>query len=391
MIRANQGRIKPTWVALLVIATFIWSFSTANVFAARVIEAEGSAYINNGAQNLAKENAIKNAMKQALLQTKAHINSTSTTSSSVLIIDSARINTSGTVEDVKVLDEWVKNEIFYVRIQAHIPDVKESTAPKASPYRKKIAAIQFDVLHRNQIYDLKDIEFELPRELLRRLDNTGDYVTFDATQYLVSSKHPGMIFDDPAAYKTLGDATGAQFILSGQIRDMQVIDGFFSDKRQLEIEIYIHDALSGARIARHRFSETVANASYLKPGETLSLNVGVNKSVYGNVLNRVLDSQIGLIAADLLHIPFSATVIQVKGQQVYFDAGSSSLINSGDVLTAYRLEPDALLSNNKRYLGIIETPVASLSVQQVQPQFSIGKLEIDNSKLMPGDVVRFGQ
>lgn len=386
-----MARLALNKLTILLIISLIFCFIPLQASAMRVIESEGSAYITNGAQNLAKENAIKNAMQQALLQTKAHINSTSTMASSVLVIDSARVNTSGTVENVKVLDEWIKDDIYFVRIRAMIPENTDPTEAKSLRYRKKIAAIQFDVLHRAQIYDLRDIEFELPRELLRRLDNTGDYITLDATQYLVSTKHPGLVFDDPAVYKMIGDKTGAQLVLSGQIRDMQVIEGFFKDKRRLEIEIYVHDAISGTRIARHRFSETVDDASYFKAGEALFSNAGFNKSMYGSVLDRIIDSQIEMVTADIDQIPFSAKIIQVKGKQVFFDAGTSSLVNSGDVLMTYRLEPDPLTSISNRFLGHIETPVASLSVTQVQPQFAIGKLEINNPNLMPGDIVRFGR
>ena len=219
----------------------------------------------------------------------------------------------------------------------------------------------------------------------------GDFIPIDATQYLVSTTHPGLQFDNPGSYKMIGDKTGAQIILSGQIRDMSVKEAFLGDKRNLEIEIYIHDAISGVRLARHRFSEIVEDASYYEGSAALFSNAGFNNSVFGSVLNRILDTQVELVAADINRIPFSAKIIKISGKEVYFDAGASSLINSGDVLMTYRLEPEALNAINNQYLGHIETPVASLAVQQVQPQFSIDKLEIKNPNLMPGDIVRFGR
>ena len=376
---------------IIFLCVLLISLLTTQAFAARVIETTGSALISNGAKFAAKEQAIKNAMQQALLQNKAHINSVSTTNASVLVIDSARINTSGTVEDVKVLDEWIEDDIYYVRIRANIPENNEKQENDSIRYRKKIAAIQFDVLHRTQIYDLKNIEFELPREILRRMENTGDFVTVDATQYLVSTTHPGLVFDNPGTYRMIGEKTGAQIIVSGQIRDMQVEESFLGDKRRLEIEIYVHDAISGTRLARHRFSETIKHASYYGENEALFSNAGFNKSVFGAELSRIIDSQIELLAADINPIPFSAKVVKVSGSQIYFDAGASSRVNSGDILMAYKLEPEALASLNDSFLGFVETPLATLAVQQVQPQFAIGKLEIKNPDLKPGDIVRFGR
>lgn len=378
--------LKKTWVLLFSLLLFF-----TNSYASRVIETTGSANINAGAQHAAKEHAIKNAMQQALLQNSAHIDSTSTISSNVLVIDSARVNTSGTIENVKVLEEWIEDEIYYVRIRANIPDTNAGIKKSTSRYRKKIAAIQFDVLHRSEIYDVPEIERELPRELLRRLDNSGNFITIDATQFLVSTLHPGLRFDDPGVYKMIAEKTGAQIILSGQIRDLHVDEGFFQNKRQLEIEIYLHDGISGTRIARHRFSETVTNAGYFKDSQALFSNAGFYKSIFGNVVNKVINAQVEFIQEDLKQIPFSARILRVNGQKIFFDAGAASLINIGDMLMTFRLETDPLNSDNGKYLGFLETPVASLSVEQVQPQFAIGKVEIKNAKLSVGDLIRFGR
>jgi len=385
MVYPNKN-LKKTWVLLFGLFLLF-----TNSYASRVIETTGSANINAGAQHAAKEHAIKNAMQQALLQNSAHIDSTSTISSNVLVIDSARVNTSGTIENVKVLEEWVEDEIYYVRIRASIPDTNTGVETSLTRYRKKIAAIQFDVLHRSEIYDVPEIERELPRELLRRLDNSGNFITIDATQFLVSTLHPGLRFDDPGVYKMIAEKTGAQIILSGQIRDFHVEEGFFQNKRQLEIEIYLHDGISGTRIARHRFSETVTNAGYFKENQALFSNAGFYKSVFGNVVDKVINAQVEFIQEDLKQIPFSARILRVDGQQIFFDAGTASLVNVGDMLMTFRLEIDPLNSNTGKYLGFLETPVASLSVKQVQPQFAVGKVEIKNAKLNVGDLIRFGR
>lgn len=362
-----------------------------NSYASRVIETTGSAHISAGAQQAAKELAIKNAMQQALLQNSAHIDSTSTISSNVLVIDSARVNTSGTIENVKVLEEWIEDEIYYVRIRANIPESNTNTNKSTTRYRKKIVALQFDVLHRTQIYDVPEIERELPRELLRRLDNSGNFITLDATQYLASVLHLGLRFDDPAVYKMVAEKTGAQIILSGQIRDLHVDEGFLQDKRQLEIEIYLHDGISGARIARHRFSETVINASYFKENKALFSNSSFYKTVFGKVVDKILNTQVEFIQEDLKQIPFSARILRINGQKIFFDAGTSSLVNIGDMLMTFRIEEDPISNRNGGFYGYLETPVASLSVEQVQPQFAIGKVEIKNAKLNVGDLIRFGR
>ena len=189
----------------------------------------------------------------------------------------------------------------------------------------------------------------------------------------------------------IGDKTGAQVILSGQIRDMKVTKGFFKDTRQLEVEIYLHDAVSGTRLARHRFSETIKDAGFYKTKTSLFSNSSFYQTVYGKVLDKVLTSQAELISEDIKQIPFAAKILKIDGTKVFFNAGASSLVNIGDTLMTYRLDPDPLTDLNDQFLGNLETPVATLSVEQVQPQFAVGKMEIKNAKLLPGDIVRFGR
>jgi len=358
--------------------------------AEQIVEATGSAGIKNGAQHIAKEKAIKNAMQQALMQNKSHIDSTSTISANVIVIDSARVNTSGTIEKVKVIKEWVKDNVYFVRIRASIPENLLDQYAKKIKFRKKIAVMQFDILHRAQVYDLPNIERELPQEILRRLNNSGEFITIDATQYLASPIHPGMRFDAPDVYKMIAEKTSAQFVLSGQIRDMQVTPGFFRDKRNLEIEIYLHDGLSGTPIAKHRYSEVINNAGLFEIRKSLFSSADFFKTNIGKSFHKILQSQVAIIREDLRDIPFSAKVIKISDKKVYFNAGRNSLVNVGDVLMTYRLEADPLSLGNVT-LGRVETPVASMAVEQVQAQFSIGKLEIDNAELSPGDIIRFGQ
>ena len=388
MINCNHYKLLATWVFALL---FIAVLYIPQAVAKRVVEVTGSAAILTNAQQAAKEQALKNAMQQALLQTKAHIDSTSTISANVLLIDSSRVNTSGTVQDVKILDEWIEDGFYYVRIRAFIPDENVSEKSRFNGYRKKIAAIQFDILNRSQTHDLNNIERELPRELLRRLEISGDYITVDATQFLASATPPAFEFDNPGTYKKIADNAEVQLVLSGLIRDMRVEPGFFSDTRFLEIEIYLHDGISGARISRHRFSEMIKNVGYFEDKQTLFSNASFYQTPFGKVLNRILETQVEILQEDLKQIPFSAKILKVDGTDVYFNAGATSRINVGDVLMTYRLAPDPLNNSNQNYLGLIETPAVTLTVEHIQPLFSKGKLETKDAKLMAGDIIRFGR
>jgi len=79
----------------------------------------------------------------------------------------------------------------------------------------------------------------------------------------------------------------------------------------------------------------------------------------------MLERQRELVHGDLAPLPFTARVVAVEGDTVTFDAGSTAA-------------------------GYRETPVAALTVRQVQPQFALGELESPQVHLHPGDLIRFG-
>ena len=109
-------------------------------------------------------------------------------------------------------------------------------------------------------------------------------------------------------------------------------------------------------------------------------------------MDRVLERHVESVRDSLQRIPFSARIVEINGNEIVFNAGANSLIGVGDVLMTYRLSADPLRYNNQQFfLGRRETPVATLAVEQVQPLFAIGKLEIDKAELFPGDIIRFGR
>jgi len=360
------------------------------VSAEKFIEAVGSAAIIEDAVMMAKQSAIKNAMQQAMIQSEAKVDTTSLVSSNVLVVESSRVNAAGTVENVKILDEWIDDGVFFIRIRAQVPADKRRKPSPAARYKKKIGVVQFDVLKREQVQDLPNIEHELPKELIRRLENTDRFIGINATQYLFSNQNRGLPTNDSRIYVQIAEKIGAQIVISGIIRDMGVHRKWFSAYRRIELDLSLYDGISGAKIASHRYSENVKDSDYLSLNTTLFSNTLFSHSHFGLALSQIINRQIEMIEHDLDQIPFSARVIQSDGKTITLNAGSLSHVQVGDSLMTYRLDPDPLYAINDHLLGFVETPVATIDIHQVQPHFAIGKLETKKAKLYPGDIVRFG-
>jgi hypothetical protein len=373
----------------ITIAATVAGITASNLaFAERWVETVGSAPIVSNATGMAREYAVRDALRQAMLQTKAYINSTSVSSNNALVIESASLNTAGKVDGVEVLREWTEDDFFYVRIRAKVDDTLDNAPSPAARYRKRVALLQLDVLHRQQISDVPGIETSIPKELLRRIENTDNFVGIDATQAMINDKESS---DAAIAQRViaLAEQSGAQIVVAGTIRDMSILSGLVFDDRAIELELSIFDGISGVRISRQRFSERVPYTGYQKTGTSAVSHNFFTTTRFGKALDHILDSQAALLEKELKAIPFSARIINIQGQDIIFDAGASARIEVGDTLMAYRVDVDPYRNSQKQVLGFKETPVAALSVTQVQPQFAVGKLEIAG-KLYAGDIIRFG-
>jgi hypothetical protein len=394
---------------------------------AQTIEAEGTAPIN-GSAGVAKRLAIQDAIRQALFQASAQVTTTTVVSSRGVVSDNVRFKAAGRVNNVSVLDEWTDEANYYVKIRAEVPGEGGMVLPAnvqshgtagmgatrlnpggrmdaAQRYRRKVAISQFHVLDRSQIHDLPNFESEMARELKRRLDADGRIITIDASQYLLPVGEEGIISQqrlvgalppaqEPAQVAVeFADSLGAQFILSGVIRDMGVTKHLFGAQiRHLELDIIIYDGLSGTEVARHRISDSVEDGAFSFATTAPVMNDKFFASPIGQKVNQALDKMTQLVAGDVSSQPFTARVIRASGTEIYIDAGGVANVQVGDVLNAYQLAQAPLADlPGQRSLGFSETPTATLVVKQVQRQFAIGELDSVTARLAVGDVIRFDQ
>ncbi len=394
---------------------------------AQTVEAEGAARIETSVA-LAKRMALQDAIRQALMQANAKISTTTVTSRKGVVADNMRFSAQGRVTHVAILREWTDEDHYYVKIRAQVPGDEliqallkaeqdgdgrvgparwhdNGDAEAAKRYRRKVAVSQFHVLDRTQIHDLPKIETELARELERRLISDGRVLTVDASQYLLPLTEEGVISQrrilgalPPArephqVASEFAESLGVQFVVTGVIRDMSVSNHFLGRKmRHLELDLFIHDGISGASVARHRVSETVEeNAlSESHPGDTVPMSEKFFASPFGQKVDQMLDRMVALIVSDVTSQPFTARVIRAEGKRVYFDAGGLANIRVGDVLNTYKLSETPVKDfPGQRALGYAEQPATSLIVTQVQRLFSVGELAEDTARLAPGDVIRF--
>jgi hypothetical protein len=360
-------------------------------------EAEGVALIDEGGTARARQLAIRDALEQLGLRSAARVDVASAggIKPAGKTLDSSRVQPGAEFDNYKIVREWQTGQLLHVRVA-----VKEEEArPRGNvnlAYRKKIVVTPFHVRRSPQLDDIDNIATRLPQELLRRMSETGKFLGKDSP-YVIS---PGTVgpASDTAAVRRLAALYESQFVISGEIVDAgnfgkPAYYGLLKkDARRIEIAFYVHDGLSGALVARRTVvAEGVGERRIGRDKPFGSASFAATP--FGGAILRALDEGIAQIAQDIAPLPFMAKVVQVQGERIFIDAGSTSSVTPGDQLVLYRSDARQQVYGNDPLvpLGTVEAPLGTVSIVQVQPGFAIGKIEPASAakQVSAGDLVRF--
>jgi hypothetical protein len=187
---------------------------------------------------------------------------------------------------------------------------------------------------------------------------------------------------------------GAQFVLSGVIRDTSMHDSEalktsiwsvfkrsinrVDTRRSFALEVFVHDGFSGA-IVFQEFYRLDANWDLTLNEPAPFGTPAFWNTAYGQAVGSMLDG-IGGTLSEALHCqPFMTRIAKVNGKTLHFAAGANSGLRPGDKLNLYR----SFSFYNAELLQYTElTDVkATLQVDQVQPDFARGELMVDAGRL----------
>jgi len=358
-------------------------------------EAEGVAAIAEGGLARARQAAIRDALEQLGLRSGARVDVAAGASTRGKTLESSRVQPAVDFERYTVLREWQTGQQLHVRIA-----VKEEDArPRGSVnlgYKKKIVVTPFRVRRSPQLDDVDDIATRLPQELLRRMSAGGKFLGKESA-YVISPGASGPSVDT-AAVRRIASLYESQFVVSGEILDASNYEqpAYYGlvkkDARRIEIAFYVHDGLTGVLLARR--TALVEQVGERRVGRDKPFgSASFAATPFGGAILRALDEGIAGIAADIAALPFMAKVVQVQGERIFIDAGSTSSVAPGDQLVIYRLDPRQQVygADPLAPLGTVESPVGTLSIVQVQPGFAIGTVTPPGAarQVSAGDMVRF--
>lgn len=350
----------------------------------RPVTVQGQAVINKGAILLARKQAFMSAIRNASLESGSQ-------HSSEAILGS-----------IKVVDEWVEGDVYHLQVLAVLSEDQVCN----SPYRKKIIATGFPSVVSGQISgnETQDLYGGIPREMLNILMESGDFIGKNETHTVLYSR-PDMAPEiiDETGYQDsvvvqMAQEQGAQFVLSGVIRDLEVesteyvrgagvlsqIKSMMRDfvaRRGVAIDVYVHDGMSGALLFQHRYTDTVIGDVWIPSGYTVG-SERFKSTPSGHKISEIINLASKDIGRLFTCYPFSTKVLKVEGKKVYLAAGSQEKLNKGDSLVVYAVKGSSVMQENE-LIGVIK-------IQSVQTGFSVGVMELasDVRRIKAGDLVK---
>jgi hypothetical protein len=357
------------------------------------VQAEGIAAIGVGGRDEARQAALKDALQQAALSVESQVMSREQLGTDNVPLQSLRVRPTYEATKYSILREWEGQGIYHVIVSAEVGKGKAVAAgcvAGAQAPKKKVAFVKFDVASSIQVDDIKNILDGLPTEFSSRLEASGEFIS----SYLHRSISSESEIQKSVDVKLVAEESGAQFVVSGRVVDAGARPSqsiFGSDKRNFDLEFFVYDGLTGGSVLSRHLVEHVSGDVMVgrdKPfGSRAFFETG-----FGKAVNRLMDVAVKDIRVALECLPFSAHIVRIEGKKVFLDAGSASQLRSGDKLVAYSMNArHRIVGLGGAVLGETESSVATVTLNQIYPQFSEGELPENAVKLgiKVGDIVRF--
>ena len=370
-------------------------FLLPSITLAKSVDAVGEAVIYNNDIADARYRATQQAIKQAVLESGSRVNIKDALNNGELE-SNLEIRSSGYVQKARILSEEQNGD--FLRIVARVdvtPDSQCSSGP-TSYYKKTVGVTGFELQDPLQarLGGLSNISRELPKDLADEINKQGYLRALTATNIAI---YPDLInapsstnYDGSLTNVTrISEQLGVQYIVSGVIRDIgevylrfpndkeskDLLDEGIDKERNFVVDIYIYDGFSGALLFEQRYNE-VGNwdiSDHARVGFGSAKFWSVH---YGKVVQQALKES-ALDTSDQLRCqPFIANIFRTEGNRIHISAGSLSGIKQGDKFNVYRrYEVFNQLQSAQTQLNNANI---SVTIKQVQPNFSVGELVVDS-------------
>lgn len=334
----------------------------------------GQAPVIDGETDAAREQAIEDALRQAMLQAGASVSSIQSLHNGKLAHDRFQIRSNSEIRQYTLLEERRNAEKIQVRVRAYV--VAEQSRCSGGLYAKSISLIRFRVTNPDQASygQLSDLHRELTRQLFNRLaGQRQNFVTqtwLDANLGLDPSRQSPGDSRDSGQLQALATQTDSQYLVFGQIDDLAVRDAqgnvltaWLRDPiRQFGLRIYLFDGLTGELVDQGHY-QTQAPWSFAADALVDVHSQSFWQSAWGQEVSRQLDRVALDLQGKLQCSKPTARIIRVEGDKYHINLGKRYGIKVGD---RFYIEQKANYQDDNGRERIVRQPtLRSMEVKQV--------------------------
>ena len=306
---------------------------------AQWLESKGQARILNNNIEIARNNAVQNALRQSLIVAGARVSSIQEISNGLLTSDRFEVRSQGSVRDIQLLNERHKNCYITVTIRADI--VREFEQCSGTKLTKTLVLTEFPLSARSQaatggIFELG----KYTAQQLHRQINSLNGVT-RITQLLPLQQQWQQQLQPMASspFITLANRSNAQYVLTAQITDISMFQantkwlGFVTESplRQFSLNVFIYDGSNGEQVWNKQY-QTQAVWIYQRQTQVDVSTSAFWQSAYGAAINDQLIQLTDDINDKLRCEAISGRIVKATKDQFTINLGSEHGIKAGDQL-----------------------------------------------------------
>lgn len=325
------------------------------------VESHGQATIINGDKERARQQAVAEALRQALLFSGASIQSVQTLTNGLLSNDELQVRASGEVRSLDLVDEVWSDDRVNIRLRADI--FARQKQCHSAHLVKNVVTTYFPIMHRQQAIDgqIFDLSKSVPQQLAWLLSEEKHAVQ-------IGQIVPQLTYWDDQSPRVQTEALarqhGAQFVLAAKIVDVGIVHPPTKTfrllpadppQRQFGIDVSVIDAVNGATLINQRY-QTQAAWEFDKYSSVDVNSQSFWQSAYGRASEKLLRQMVDDLASTLSCYPLSGRIIESTQEFMMISLGQAQGVKVGDEMSLYRTQnvTDAF---GKDYMKYVLHPV----------------------------------
>ncbi|HHQ4481574.1 TPA: flagellar assembly protein FlgT [Aeromonas veronii] len=307
---------------------------------AELIEAQGSAAILGGDEVYAREQATRDALRQALLASGAAVSSVQRLENGSLRSEQIQIRSGGDIRQYRLKREEVRNGRMYITLVADIQ--AERQICQTQHFAKDLTLVRLRMRYPDQASygAMDDMPENLSRRLFETLANAPQGVA--VRQWLDENLRIDPLHlqqGDRSALeeiKALSLRTDSQYLVLGSIDDLSIepqgnqLTSWYEDPvRNFRMQLYLFDGINGSLVNRKAY-EGRATWTFGKREQVGSSSGQFWQSSYGQEVNYQLQQAAQDLVAQLTCAPVTARVVGQNERGPYINLGRRNGVKLGD-------------------------------------------------------------